>query len=444
MPFIPNTDAQREEMLKEIGVSSVNDLFRDVPGELMAAPLKIPNGKSEMEVVAELQKIANRNANNLICFVGGGFYDHFIPSGVDALANRSEFYTAYTPYQPEASQGTLQAIFEYQTAICRITGMEVANASLYDGGTAIFEAAMMAINITGRNRIVLDSGVNPIYRNMLYSYTKNLSIEFEEIEVIHGQSNRDKIKEAVNEQTAAIILQNPNFFGGVDDFTDVTEIAHEKGCLTIASVYPISLGILKKPGEMNIDIVVGEGQALGLPLSFGGPYLGFMATKMKYVRKMPGRLVGETVDANGKRGYVLTLQAREQHIRRDKATSNICSNESLCALRAVIYLSLLGKYGLHDLAKICATKAEYAKTRLSEIKNVNIKKTTPTFNEFTLELPCDAGIVINKMIDKGFAAGFPLGRYYQGMENFLLVAVTEKRTREEIGMYAEALEDILS
>ncbi|MCK5528199.1 MAG: aminomethyl-transferring glycine dehydrogenase subunit GcvPA [Kiritimatiellae bacterium] len=443
MPFIANTDEQRKEMLDAIGVSSSDELFADIPKDLLAGELNIPAGKSEMRVISDMQKLANRNANNLTCFLGGGFYDHFIPSAVDALSNRSEFYTAYTPYQPEASQGTLQAIFEYQSAICRLTGMEVANASLYDGGTALCEAALMAINITGRNRIVLDSGVNPIYRNMIYSYSKNLSIEFEEIEVKHGQSDRAKIEAALTDDTAAIIFQNPNFFGGVDDFSDVVEMAHAKGCLTIASVYPVSLGILKTPGSMGVDIVTGEGQSLGIPLSFGGPYLGFMATRMKHVRKMPGRLVGETEDTNGKRGYVLTLQAREQHIRRDKATSNICSNESLCAVRAIIYMSLLGKQGMHDLAHTCATKAEYAKTRLSKIKGVKVKKTTPTFNEFTLELPCDASIVVSKMIDKGFAAGFPLGRYYKGMDNFLLVAITEKRTREEIGMYAEALESVL-
>jgi glycine dehydrogenase subunit 1 len=443
MPYVSNTDEQRQEMLDAIGVPGIDDLFADIPAHLRAPELAIPEGLSEFEVFDKLRQVAARNAADLTCFVGGGFYDHFIPSAVDALTSRSEFYTAYTPYQPEASQGTLQAIFEYQSAICRLTGMDVANASLYDGGTALYEAAMMAINITGRNRIVLDSGVNPIYRNMLHSYTTNLSIEFEEIEVTHGQSDRKRIAAALNEETAAIILQNPNFFGGVDDFSDIVELAHSKGCLVIISAYPIALGLLTSPGAMGADIVTGEGQSLGIPLSFGGPYLGFMATRTRYVRKMPGRLVGRTADVNGKTGYVLTLQAREQHIRRDKATSNICSNESLCAVRAVIYMSLLGKQGLAELARTCATKAEYAKTRLSRIPGVEVKTSTPTFNEFTLELNGDAAIVVGKMIDKGFAAGFPLGRYYPGMENFLLVAITEKRTREEIGRFAEALEGVL-
>jgi glycine dehydrogenase subunit 1 len=278
---------------------------------------------------------------------------------------------------------------------------------------------------------------------MLYCYTRNLSIDFKEIEVVHGQSDRHKISEALDDKTAAIILQNPNFFGGVDDITDIAELAHSKGCLAIVSAYPMALGLLKSPGSMKADIVTGEGQSLGIPLSFGGPYLGFLATRMEHVRKMPGRLVGMTEDGKGRRGYVLTLQAREQHIRREKAMSNICSNEALCALRAVVYLSLLGKQGIPEVARICAQKAEYAKVRLSQIRGIEVKKTTPTFNEFTLTLPMDAGEVVSRMIDKGFAAGFPLGRYYQGMDNYLLVAVTEKRTREEIGRFAEALESVL-
>ena len=431
-------------MLAAVGARQISDLFADIPAHLRVDALRMPEGLSESEVYDRLHNLSHRNAHELTCFLGGGFYDHFIPAAVDALSSRGEFYTAYTPYQPEASQGTLQAIFEYQSAICRLTRMEVANASMYDGGTALFEAAMMAIRSTGRNRIVLDSGVSPIYRVMLRSYTRNLSIEFEEVPVVHGQTNRAQLLAALTDQTAAVILQNPNFFGAVDDFTDLSAAAHARGCLVIASVYPVSLGLLKAPGEMGVDIVTGEGQSLGLPLSFGGPYLGFLATRMAHVRKMPGRLVGQTVDRHGKRGYVLTLQAREQHIRREKATSNICSNEALCALRAVIYLSLMGKQGLRDMARLCATKAEYAKQRLAAVPGVRIKRSAPTFNEFTLELPMDAAEVVARLVDKGIAAGFPLGRYYPGMENYLLVAVTEKRTRAEIGVLAEALESVLS
>jgi glycine dehydrogenase subunit 1 len=443
MPFVPTTDAERDAMLAAIGASSTDDLFADIPPESAANPPAIPEGRSESEVYDRIHRLSHLNAHDLICFLGGGYYDHFIPACIDGLAGRSEFYTAYTPYQPEASQGTLQAIFEFQTAVCRLTGMEVANASLYDGGTALYEAAMMALRLTGRSTILLDSGVNPIYRNMLSCYTRNLNIRFETIDVVHGQSNRKSIRAALGDDTAAVILQNPNFFGAVDDFTDIINLAHSRGCLAVVSVYPVSLGLLKSPGSMGADIVTGEGQSLGLPLSFGGPYLGFMATRKPMVRSMPGRLVGMTADTLGRTGYVLTLQAREQHIRREKATSNICTNEALCALRASMYLSLLGKQGLADLARICALKAEYAKTRLQAIDGVVVKKSAPTFNEFTLELPYDAGEVVNAMIEKGFAAGFPLGRYYAGMENYLLVAVTEKRTREEIGLFSEALEAVL-
>ena len=443
MPYIPTTDHDRAAMLEAIGVPDVEALFADIPVSARIDGLKLPPGRSEADVYEHLHRLSHRNAHELVSFLGGGYYDHFIPACVDELSARSEFYTAYTPYQPEASQGTLQAIFEYQSAICRITGMEAANASLYDGGTALYEAAMMAIRLTGRRKILLDSGVNPIHRNILVSYTSNLAVDFEEIPVVHGQSDRDRIASAVDDQTAAVILQNPNFFGAVDDFTDVVEMAHRKGCMAVMSVYPISLGLLKTPAQMGADIVTGEGQSLGLPLSFGGPYLGFMATRMAHVRKMPGRIVGATQDAQGRRGFVLTLQAREQHIRREKAMSNICSNEALCALRALIYLSWLGKHGFQELAHTCAQKAEYAKTRLAAIPGVEVKKSAPTFNEFTIELPCDASGVVSRLIDRGFAPGFPLGRYYKGMDNYLLVAVTEKRTREQIGMFAEALEGVL-
>jgi len=321
--------------------------------------------------------------------------------------------------------------------------MEAANASLYDGGTALYEAAMLAVRVTGRKRILIDSGVNPIYRNMLTCYTRNLSLEFGEIPVEHGQSNRAALESMIDDRTAAVILQNPNFFGAVDDFTDIVDMAHARGCLAVVSAYPIALGLLKTPGAMGADIVTGEGQSLGIPLSFGGPYLGFMAVRQKLARKMPGRLIGMSTDTQGRRGYVMTLQSREQHIRREKAASNICTNETLCAIRATAYLALLGRGGLRTLAETCARKAEYAKTRLSHIPGITVKTSAPTFNEFTLELPINASDAVSRMIDKGFAAGFPLGRYYAGMDNYLLVAVTEKRTREQIGQYAEALEAVL-
>ena len=350
MNYIPHTKDDVREMLKAIGISGLDGLFKDIPPALRPKSFDIPEGKSEFEVTRYLRRLSAKNATHLINFVGAGLYDHFIPADVDAIASRPEFYTAYTPYQPECSQGWLQAIYEYQTIICELTDLDVANASLYDGGTALYEAAMMAIRLTKRNKIIMDSGVNLIYRTMLYTYTSNLSVEFVEIPVVHGQSSRGELFKHLDDKTAAVILQNPNFFGAVDDHSDVVQAVHKFGALAIASVYPVSLSMLKSPGEMGFDIATGEGQSLGLPLSFGGPYLGFMSAKKELVRQMPGRIVGATIDSDGKRGFVLTLQTREQHIRREKATSNICSNEALCALRAAVFVALLGKEGLKELA----------------------------------------------------------------------------------------------
>ena len=445
MSYIANTPADQEAMLKQIGISSgkIDDLFRSIPSSLRLEALDLPPGKSELEVRKMLSQMAGRNTSHLQCFVGGGFYDHYIPSAIDALVSRSEFYTAYTPYQPEASQGTLQAIYEFQSSIGRLTGMEAANASMYDGGTAIYEAAMMALRVTGRNKIIIDKGLNPIYRKMIYSYTTNLSIDFEEPPFKLGTCDREVLADMIDEETAAVVLQNPNFFGIIDDHTDIAELCHNKGALLVESVYPLSLGILKTPREMGADIVVGEGQSLGIPLSFGGPYLGFMATLNKYVRKMPGRIAGKTVDHDGREGFVLTLQTREQHIRRDKATSNICTNQALCALRALIFLSLYGQTGLKTLASQCRDKAEFAKSRLREVKGVEVYDQEPTFNEFLITLPADPRQVISRMVDAGYAAGFPVARYYPELDNRLLVAITEKRTKQEISVFAEMLEDVL-
>ncbi len=440
MPFIANTDGQREQMLREIGLTA-QDLFGDIPPSLRCGELDVPRGMSEQDTRRHMAALAGRNASHLMSFLGAGFYDHFIPAAVDAIVSRSEFYTAYTPYQPEVSQGTLQAAYEYQSAICRLTGMEVANASLYDGGTAIYEAIMMAMRTTGRNRVVMDDGVNPIYRKMIRSYTSNLGIELAETPLRHGRADRSRMAEHLKADTAAVVVQNPNFFGCIDDFTDLAGLAHARGALVIVSCYPISLGLLKTPGAMGADIATGEGQSLGMSVSFGGPYLGFLATRRGLVRKMPGRIVGRTVDENGREGFVLTLQAREQHIRRHKATSNICTNEALCALTSLVYLSLVGKQGLCEVAQVCADKSWYAQKRLVEIPGVALRYPNNWyFNEFTLELPERADVVIRRLLEKGIAAGFPLSRYYPSMEKSLLVAVTEKRTKEEIDFFIHALE----
>ena len=443
MSYVGNTETQRQEMLARCGVDSVDALFEVIPEHLRARSFDVAPAKSELEVIDELSRIANRNYAHLTNFLGGGFYDHFVPSAVGAICSRSEFYTAYTPYQPEVSQGTLQAIYEYQSDICRLTGMDVSNASLYDGGTALYEACQVAIHATHRGRIVVDGGVNPVYRKMLYCYTANLAIEFEEIAVTHGQSNREQIFDSLTDETAAVIVQNPNFFGVVDNHADIVKACHDRGILVIQSVYPVAMSVLATPGQIGADIATGEGQSLGNPLNFGGPYLGFMATTKALVRKMPGRLVGRTVDRDGKDSFVLTLQAREQHIRRNKATSNICTNQALCALRAHAYLSLVGRSGLRRVADLCYAKAEYAKQRFAQIPGVEVMTASPTFNEFTIRVPMDAGELAGILVERGIAPGLPLGRYYEDMQNYLLVAVTERRTKHEIGLYAETLESVL-
>jgi len=440
MPFIPNTNLQRIEMLAAIGLDE-ESLFGDIPAEIRCKGMDLHPPLVEQELHRHIESLASRNRTDLISFLGGGFYDHFIPAAIDSIISRSEFYTAYTPYQPEISQGTLQAMYEYQSAICRLTGMEVANASVYDGGTAIYEAIMMALRITGRSRVVMDEAVNPIYRKMIRSYTSNLGIELIEIPLSHSRENRDTIAGHLTKEVAAVVLQTPNFFGVVEDYTELAQMARENGVLSICSCYPIALGLLKTPAEMEIDIAVGEGQSLGLGMSFGGPYLGFMATRKKYMRKMPGRMAGRAKDVADRDGFVMTLQAREQHIRREKATSNICTNQNLCALTALLYLSLLGKQGLNDVAKGCADRAAYARKRLQAIPGVRLRYPDDChFNEFVLDLPVRADQVIRRLLNRGVAAGFPLGNYYAGMEMALLVALTEKRTKEEIDFFAHVLE----
>jgi glycine dehydrogenase subunit 1 len=444
MPFIANTDQQRTEMLAELGLSDIEEIFSDIPPELRCRDLDVPSALTEQEVRRHVASLADHNVTGTISFLGGGFYDHFIPAAVEAIVSRSEFYTAYTPYQPEISQGTLQGIYEYQSAICRLTDMEVANASLYDGGTGLYEAMMMAMRITGRNRVIVDESVSPIYRTMIRSYTRNLGIELIETAPVDALPDRHGIARELNDRTGAVIVQNPTFFGCIDDVSDLAEMAHTCGALLIVSVYPISLGILKPPGQMGADIVTGEGQSLGMPISFGGPYLGFMATRMKYVRKMPGRIVGRTVDSQDRQGFVLTLQAREQHIRREKATSNICTNEGLCALTALVYLSLLGKWGLRQLAQVCADKAYYTQKRLLEIPGITLRFPRRWyFNEFVVDLPLPVDKVIRKLFHREIAAGFPLVRYFPEMDHSLLLAVTEKRTKQEIDLFAHVLETIL-
>jgi len=441
--FCPHTPEEIREMLTVIGVGNVEDLFALIPEELRTKTFNLPPGMSEFETFARMQAIAWENTQGVIPFIGGGYHDHLIPSVVAHLAGRSEFYTAYTPYQPECSQGTLQALFEYQTAICRLTGLDVSNASLYDGSTACAEAAMMALRITGRRKIVVDGCVNPFSRQVLKTYLHNLDVEVIEIPPLDGLLNRTGLAGALDDSVAAVLVQNPNFFGTVDDFSTLADQLHDKGALLITSVYPISLALLKTPAEMGADIAVGDGQSLGNPLSFGGPSFGFIAARKTFIRNMPGRIVGETADKQGRRGYVLTLQAREQHIKRHKATSNICSNQGLCAVRGLIFLSSLGKTGLMKLARLNLDKAEYAKARLAEIPGVSVLQSAPTFNEFTVSLPKPAREVVASLLEKGIAAGVPLSEYYCDSEQLMVVTVTEKRSRKEIDLLVRALEVVL-
>ncbi|AJE04385.1 aminomethyl-transferring glycine dehydrogenase subunit GcvPA [Geobacter pickeringii] len=441
--YCPNTPEEIREMLAAIGVGSVDDLFRPIAPGLRAKSFDLPEGMSEFEMLRHFQTLAGKNAQHLTPFVGGGFYDHLIPAVVDHLSGRAEFYTAYTPYQPECSQGTLQALFEYQTAICRLTGMDVSNASLYDGGTALAEGALMALRVTGRSRLVIDGAVNPLHRDIVRTYLASLDVELVEIGPKLGMEDDARLRAAIDDATAAVIVQNPNFFGSVSDFRRLAADAHAAGALLVVSAYPVALGLVESPGAMGADIVVGDGQSLGNPLSFGGPSFGFIASRKEYIRNLPGRIIGETVDRKGQRGFVLTLQAREQHIKRHKATSNICSNQSLCALRGLIFLSALGKEGFAELARLNYDKAEYAKGVLGGLSGVEVVNGSATFNEFTLCLRKSADEVVAGLLKRGVAAGVPLGPYYPDMGNCLVVTVTEKRTREEIDTFARQLEGVL-
>ncbi|SDB50275.1 glycine dehydrogenase (decarboxylating) alpha subunit [Desulfonatronum thiosulfatophilum] len=439
MPYIPHTPDEQRRMLDVIGAAGMDDLFAEIPETLRPKSFDLPEGLGEHEVLSRLEALANKNNTQLISFLGAGFYDHAIPAAVDFLTSRGEFATAYTPYQPEASQGSLQAIFEYQTAIARLLDMDFANASVYDGGTALYEAMMMAVRQTKRRRIVVDECVNPIYRRMLDCYTSNLSLEMILVPHQEGSSDMEALSAAVDENTAGVIVQNPNFFGVIQDFTDLFSHVRNHGALNIISVYPLMQAILKTPGAMGADIATAEGQSLGLPLSFGGPYLGMMTCSKALIRQMPGRIVGRTTDAEERTGYVLTLQAREQHIRRQKATSNICSNQALCAMRAIVYLCLMGPRGLANTATHCTELAHYAARRLLKLPGTRMLSPAPFANEFALVLPRPAYHVIDRLTRRGFLPGFPLGRYYSGLENVLLVACTEKNTREDIGILKELL-----
>ena len=442
MSYVLNTPEDRAAMLAKIGVASVEELFANIPPALrLNRALAIPPALGEMELQHHIWELANKNtsAADAVCFLGGGAYDHFIPSVVDAVAGRSEFYTAYTPYQAEASQGTLQAVFEYQTLMCQLTGLEVANASLYEGGSAVAEAVLMAIGVTGRaaGEVLIAESVHPEYRDTLATFMANLNCRVRVLPTPDGFLNPDILDAAVNGSTVAVVAQSPNFFGHLEEMQAIGQVAHGVGAVFIAAFDPVMAGVLKRPGDYGADIAVAEGQGLGNPLGYGGPYLGILACRneSEFVRKIPGRLVGQTTDRNGKRCWVLTLQTREQHIRREKATSNICTNQGLMALRAAVYLAALGPQGLKETAELLRPQDPLRRDRTVQVPGVSMRFKTPFAREFAASARRREGAVVEAP-RRGHHAGLPLGRWYKQFANTITVAVTKADEAEIDGLAA--------
>lgn len=441
MRYIPNSPEERREMLAELGLANADELFRSIPADVqLGRKLNVTDPLAESEVIAALDGMAARNtASTKPSFLGAGVYAHYSPTIVDHLIQRSEFFTSYTPYQPEISQGTLQYIFEFQTLVCQLTGMEVANASMYDGSTAMAEAYLMAQRVTRRNKIVVATSVHPEYREVARTYTQHGDADIVEATFDH-ETGRLADTSLLDSDTAALVIQSPNFFGCIEDVQLLADAAHAVGALLVVVVTEaISFGMLKSPGECGADIVVGEGQSWGIPMSFGGPHLGLFATREKYVRSMPGRLCGIAYDKNGKRGFVLTLSTREQHIRREKATSNICTNQGLIALAATIYMEAMGKKGLQEVAEQNAQKAAFAKQQIAKIVGYSIPFSAPTFNEFVVRGQRPATEILESVREKGVIGGLALSKYYGGHENDFLVAVTETNSRSQIDGLVSAL-----
>lgn len=444
MRYIPHTEEDVRQMLAAIGVQSIDDLFEEVPADLrLDRELDLPEALSEGELLRELQQLVSVNAtsSDYLSFLGGGAYNHFIPSVIDQLISRSEFYTAYTPYQPEISQGTLQAIFEYQTLICQLTGMDVSNASMYDGASACAEAVLMAVRATRRKKVLLAGSLHPEYRETVETYCRYLEVELHSLPYgTDGRVDQDALNSSLDDGTAALVIGYPNFFGVIEDLSALSQTVHDKGALLVTAVpEPIALGLLKSPGEGGADIVVGEGQSFGMPVSYGGPGVGFFAARQKTVRSMPGRLVGATTDKDGKNGFVLTLATREQHIRREKATSNICSNQGLCALMANVYLCLLGKKGLREVAEQNLAKAEYAKNAISALPGFSIPFSGPIFNEFVVTFTGDLSTLLRQLEDARILGGVSLARFFDDLPNSFLVCVTEQHRKVDIDRLVEAL-----
>jgi glycine dehydrogenase subunit 1 len=445
--YIPNSPEERAEMLESIGLKSAEELFNSIPETLrLKRPLDTPAALAESELLRQFEQMGSRNAGaGRISFLGGGAYNHYIPTIVDHILSRSEFFTAYTPYQPEISQGTLQTIFEFQTLVCQLTGMDLANASMYDGSTALAEAVLMAERVTRRSKIVASTAVHPQYLEVVQTYVQHAGIHLESaaFDETTGQSTQS-LSELVDDQTAAIVVQSPNFFGCVEDLSALAKAAHDKGALLVVAVTEaMSLGLLKSPGACDADIVVAEGQSFGVPLSFGGPYVGLFATRDKYARQIPGRLVGEAYDKQGRRGFVLTLATREQHIRREKATSNICTNEGLIALAATVYLETMGRKGIQEVANQCVQKAAYAARQISTLNGFSLPFSGPRFNEFVVRAPIPATEILARLgKEKGIEGGIALSRFMPDRPNDFLVCVTEINTRAEIDALVTGLQSI--
>jgi len=445
--FIPHTDQEREEMLLAVGLERLEQMFEAVPEQFRFPKLNLPPALTEMEVAGEMDLLAgeNESTRDLICFLGAGAYNHYIPAVVDSILRRGEFYTAYTPYQPEISQGTLQAIFDYQSLVAALTGMDVSNASHYDGATAVAEAVTMAMAVfrDKRKKVILSPSLHPQYRQVLRTYNPGndlILVGDEPGTDLHA--GPESLYRHLDQDTALVIIQYPDFLGRIYDYTALANAVHQAGALLAVAVNPIALGMLTPPGDFGADIVTGEGQPLGIPLSFGGPYLGIFATKNEYVRKMAGRLVGETVDNRGQRAYVLTLTSREQHIRREKATSNICTNQGLIALGASIYMSALGKHGLRQVAELCYHKAHYAAEQIAKVSGYKLWSADPFFNEFVLQCPRPVDQINAYLLEEGILGGYDLSQDYPEMENCMLLAFTELNTREQIDLLVEILEEV--
>jgi glycine dehydrogenase subunit 1 len=447
MHYLPLTSQDEKEILERLGVASFQDLLDQIiPKDLQHyEPCGLPTALSETDVRKLLKTLSNKNYNTdeFTSFLGGGIYDHYIPAIINSLILRSEFYTAYTPYQAEVSQGTLQTIFEYQSVICELTGMEVANASMYDGGSGLAEACHMAASIKGKKRIILAELIHPYYREITKTYTKECGIEIVLCPSTNGVIDCDALNALVDENTSCIVIQQPNFYGYLERMPDIESLAHSVDALLIAVVDPISLGIIAPPGQYNADIAVGEGQALGIPQGYGGPLLGIFTSKKEFIRSLPGRIVGETTDIDGKRGYVLTLQTREQHIRREKATSNICTNEALLALCSLIYLCSLGKQGIVDVGNLCFNKSHYLYNKIKELKGIKPAFEQEFFKEFVVETEKPAQDIVDALLKYKIFGGVPLSRFNKQLAHHLLIAVTEKRSKAEMDRFVDCLSRVL-